>query len=180
MIFTETKLTGVFLIELEKQEDERGYFARTWCAREFAAQGLNPRLAQCSISFNHQSGTLRGMHFQIAPAAEDKLVRCTAGAILDVIVDIRRSSASFGRWFGVELSAANRRQLYIPQGFAHGFLTLAEQSEVFYQISVPFLPAAARGLNWNDPAIGVDWPFAPAVVSSRDAALPALADADLG
>jgi dTDP-4-dehydrorhamnose 3,5-epimerase len=175
-----TPLAGACVIDLEPLADERGFFARSFCRREFADHGLNPDIDQCSVSFNAARGTLRGMHFQIAPGAEDKLVRCTAGAIFDVIVDIRRTSASFGRWFGVELSAANRRQLYIPKGFAHGFLTLAEQSEVFYQISVPFLPTAARGLNWNDPAIGIGWPFAPSVVSARDAALPVLADADLG
>jgi dTDP-4-dehydrorhamnose 3,5-epimerase len=175
-----TPLAGAFVIDLEPLADERGFFARSFCRREFADHGLNPDIDQCSVSFNAARGTLRGMHFQIAPGAEDKLVRCTAGAIFDVIVDIRRTSASFGRWFGVELSAANRRQLYIPKGFAHGFLTLAEQSEVFYQISVPFLPTAARGLNWNDPAIGIGWPFAPSVVSARDAGMPLLTDVDRG
>lgn len=180
MKFAPSPLAGAFVIDLDPIADERGFFARSFCRREFAEHGLNPDIDQCSVSFNVARGTLRGMHFQVAPAAEDKLVRCTAGAIFDVIVDIRRAAPSFGRWFGVELSAANRRQLYIPKGFAHGFLTLAEQTEVFYQISVPFVPAAARGLRWNDPAIGIDWPAAPSVVSPRDAALPILADADLG
>ena len=180
MKFTPSPIAGVFVIDQEPFSDERGFFARSFCRGEFAEHGLNPEIDQCSVSFNVARGTLRGMHYQIAPAEEDKLVRCTAGAIFDAVVDIRRASPSFGRWFGIELSAANRRQLYIPRGFAHGFLTLAEQTEVFYQISVPFVPAAARGLRWNDPAVGVAWPFAPSVISPRDAALPVLADADLG
>jgi dTDP-4-dehydrorhamnose 3,5-epimerase len=171
-----TPLAGAFIIEMEPIADERGFFARTFCRATFAEHGLNPAIDQCSVSFNRARGTLRGMHFQIALAAEDKLVRCTAGAIFDAIVDIRPGSATGGQWFGVELSAANRRQLYIPKGFAHGFLTLVDETEVFYQISTPFVPTAARGVRWNDPAIGIAWPFAPIVVSARDAAYPALSE----
>ena len=171
-----TPLAGAFIIEMEPIADERGFFARAFCRATFAEHGLNPAIDQCSVSFNTARGTLRGMHFQAAAAAEDKLVRCTAGAIFDAIVDIRRGSKTHGQWFGVELSAANRRQLYIPKGFAHGFLTLAGETEVFYQISTPFVPTAARGVRWNDPAIGVAWPFAPIVVSARDAAYPTLSE----
>lgn len=183
MKLTPTPLAGAFVIEMEPIADERGFFARSFCRTTLTAHGLNPEVDQCSVSFNKARGTLRGMHFQLAPAAEDKLVRCTAGAIFDAIVDIRRGSATFGRWFGLELSAANRQQLYIPKGFAHGFLTLADASEVHYQISTPFVASAARGVCWNDPAIGIAWPFAPSVISTRDAAYPtlsALSEADRG
>jgi dTDP-4-dehydrorhamnose 3,5-epimerase len=180
MRFTPTPLSGACVIDIEPKADERGFFARAFCRAEFLAHGLNPTLDQCSISFNHRRGTLRGMHYQAPPHDEDKLVRCTAGAIYDVIVDIRAGSPTRGKCFGVELSAANRRQLFIPKGFAHGFLTLSDAAEVFYQISVPFQPTGARGIRWNDPAIDIAWPFAPTVISPRDAALPLLADADLG
>lgn len=180
MRFTPTPLAGACVVEIEPKADDRGFFARAFCRAEFRDHQLNPEIDQCSISFNASRGTLRGMHFQAVPHEEDKLVRCTAGAIFDVIVDIRRTSPTFGAWFGVELSAANRRQLYVPKGFAHGFLTLGDAAEVFYQISVPFDPAGARGIRWNDPAIGIAWPFDPAVISPRDAALPLLSEADLG
>lgn len=180
MRFAPTPLAGACVIDIEPKADERGFFARAFCRSEFRDHQLNPELDQCSISYNAKRGTLRGMHFQAAPHEEDKLVRCTAGAIYDVIVDIRRASPTCGEWFGVELSAQNRRQLFIPKGFAHGFLTLSDDAEVFYQISVPFQPAGARGIRWNDPAIDIAWPVAPAVISPRDAALPLLADADLG
>lgn len=179
MRFAPTPLAGACVIEIEPKADERGFFARSFCRAEFESQGLNPDLDQCSISFNHKRGTLRGMHFQAPPQEEDKLVRCTAGAIYDVIVDIRAGSPTAGRWFGVELSAANRRQLFIPKGFAHGFLTLSDDAEIFYQISVPFRAEGARGIRWNDPAIGIAWPFAPSLISPRDAALPLLAEAGL-
>lgn len=168
MIFTETPLKGAYVIDPERLADERGFFARTWCRREFEANGLDTELAQCSISFNQKTGTLRGMHYQIAPHAEQKLVRCTAGVIHDVIVDLRPDSASFRRWFAAELSADNRRMLYIPEGLAHGFLTLADNTEVFYQISKHYVPESARGVRWNDPAFAISWPAQPRIVSQRD------------
>ena len=179
MIFRETNLPGAFVIEPERFEDERGFFARTWDVNEFAARGLNPRLVQCSISFNRRVGTLRGMHYQAAPHEEAKLVRCTMGAIFDVIVDVRPGSPTFARWTGVELSAANRQLLYIPEGFAHGFQTLQDDSEVFYQISAFYQSDFARGFRWDDEAVGIVWPPAPAggrIISARDAAFPRLAE----
>ena len=158
MIFTETKLAGAFVIEPERVEDERGFFARTWCVREFEERGLNTRLVQCNISFNKQKGTLRGMHFQIEPHAETKLVRCTMGAMYDVIVDVRPDSPTLGRWVAVELSADNRKMLYIPEGFAHGFQTLVDNTEVFYQMAEFYHPESARGLRWDDPVLGIAWP----------------------
>jgi dTDP-4-dehydrorhamnose 3,5-epimerase len=174
MIFTESPLPGAFLIELERLADERGFFARTYCADEFAAQGLGIDLHQCSVSFNARKGTLRGLHYQGAPHEEHKLVRCTTGAIFDVIVDIRPQSPSFRHWFGTELTAQNRRSLFIPPGYAHGFLTLSDDAEVYYMISVPHAPEYARGYRWSDPAFGIQWPMKPSVMSSRDAAYPLL------
>jgi dTDP-4-dehydrorhamnose 3,5-epimerase len=157
MIFTETQLKGAFILEPEQFEDERGFFARTWCEREFEQHGLNPRLVQCNISFNKRKGTLRGMHYQSAPYAEAKLVRCTSGAIYDVIIDLRPESATFKQWIGVELTAHNRLELYVPEGFAHGFQTLEDNSEVFYQMSEFYQPEAARGVRWDDPAFKISW-----------------------
>lgn len=174
MIVTPTPLAGAFVLDIEPLADDRGFFARTFCAADLAAHGMNAAVAQCSVSVNTRKGTLRGMHFQAAPHEEDKLVRCTAGAIFDVLVDARAGSATFGQWFGAELSAANRRALYIPKGFAHGFLTLADDTEVLYQISVPFAPGFGRGFRWDDPAVGIRWPSAPAVISDRDATYPTL------
>lgn len=175
MIFTETELKGAYIIEPEPVADERGFFARTFCAKDFAKRGLSAGMAQCSTSFNNRRGTLRGLHFQAAPHAEEKLVRVTMGAIFDVIVDLRDGSPTYGRWIGQELSAENRRMFYIPKGFAHGFQTLQDKSEVFYQISTFYQPASARGVRWNDPAIGIDWPDAAnAIISERDRALPLL------
>jgi dTDP-4-dehydrorhamnose 3,5-epimerase len=168
MIFTETPLKGAYVIDPERLADERGFFARTWCRREFEAHGLDTALAQCSISFNQKTGTLRGMHYQVAPHAEHKLVRCTAGVIHDVIVDLRPGSGTFRQWFAAELSADNRRMLYIPEGLAHGFLTLADNTEVFYQISEHYAPESARGVRWNDPAFAISWPAHPGIVSHRD------------
>lgn len=168
MRFTPTPLTDAWLVELDKIEDERGYFARSWCAREFAAQGLEASLVQCSTSFNATRGTLRGLHYQAAPHAETKLVRCTRGAVFDVIADLRPASPTFLRWFGAELTADNGRMLYIPRGFAHGFQTLAADSEVFYQMSDWYEPAAARGVRWDDPLLGVRWPLAVSVISAKD------------
>lgn len=158
MIFKETRLTGAFVIEQELFEDERGFFARSWSEREFVAAGLAARLAECNISFNKKSGTLRGMHFQREPHAQAKLVRCTAGAIYDAIIDLRPESPTFKQWIGVELTARNRRMLYVPAGFAHGFQTLADETEVFYQMSELYAPDCAGGVRWNDPAFGIAWP----------------------
>jgi dTDP-4-dehydrorhamnose 3,5-epimerase len=168
MIFTETPLAGAFVVEPERIADERGFFARTWCVEEFAARGLEARLVQCSVSYNGRRGTLRGMHYQIAPHEEVKLVRCTAGAIYDVIVDLRPASPTHQHWFGVELSAANRLALYIPRGFAHGFQTLADESEVFYQMAEFYHPESARGVRYDDPAFGIAWPLPISVIGGSD------------
>jgi dTDP-4-dehydrorhamnose 3,5-epimerase len=172
MIFTETELEGALVIEPERLEDQRGFFARTWCQREFQAHGLNPRLAQCSISFNKKKGTLRGMHYQVPPYEETKLVHCTMGAIYDVIIDLRTRSRTFKRWVAVELTAQNRRGLYIPEGLAHGFQTLEDNTEVFYQISEFYHPEASRGVRWNDPAFRIVWPNDIMVVSDKDREYP--------
>jgi len=174
MIFTELALKGAFLIEPERQEDERGFFLRTFCIEEFAARGLNPTIAQCSVSFNRRRGTIRGLHYQAPPHEEAKLVRCTAGAVFDVIVDIRPGSATFGQWCSVELTADNRRMVYIPQGSAHGFQTLADSTELLYQLSTPYVEAAARGVRWNDPELAIAWPLPVTALSTRDERLPSL------
>jgi len=168
MIFTETKLKGAFIIELEKIEDERGFFARTWCQQEFESYGLNPRLLQCNISFNRKKGTLRGMHYQIPPYVETKLVRCTLGAIYDVIIDLRPHSHTFKQWVAVELTAENHRMFYIPEGFAHGSQTLVDNTEVFYQMSEFYHPECSRGVRWDDPTFGIRWPVSDLIVSDRD------------
>jgi len=170
--FIRTKLDGAFIIEPERFEDERGFFSRTWCAREFDDHGLNSRLVQCSVSFNYKRGTLRGMHYQTAPHEEAKLVRCTSGVFYDVILDLRRESSTFAQWVAVELSSENRLMIYIPEGFAHGFLTLADHTEVFYQMSEFFAPECARGVRWDDPVFAIEWPSAPAIVSARDRSYP--------
>jgi dTDP-4-dehydrorhamnose 3,5-epimerase len=172
--FQESPLAGAYTIEMDRLEDERGFFARSYCAKEFAARGLAAAMPQSSVSFNARRGTLRGLHYQAEPHAEDKLVRCTAGAIYDVIVDLRADSPTARRWFGVELSAANHRSLFVPKGMAHGFLTLRDDSEVLYMISVSYAAGFERGVRWNDPAIGISWPTAPSLVSARDAAYPLL------
>jgi dTDP-4-dehydrorhamnose 3,5-epimerase len=172
MIFVETQLPGAFIIEPEPASDARGFFARTFCADEFAEGGLNPSIAQCSVSFNQRRGTLRGMHYQSAPFEEAKLVRCTAGVIHDVILDLRPFSPSFRRWIAIELSAANRRMLYIPAGIAHGFQTLEDASEVFYQISKPYVPEHACGVRWDDPAFAIRWPLGDPILSERDRSYP--------
>lgn len=171
MILQETKLIGAYLIETEPLTDDRGFFARTFCEQEFAAKGLKTHFVQCNISFNHKKGTLRGMHYQIAPYPEAKLVRCTKGAIYDVIIDIRPDSPTFKQWIAADLTADNRRQLYIPEGFAHGFQTLEDNSEVFYQMAEFYHPESARGIRWNDPAFGIKWPPADhRIISPRDSA----------
>jgi dTDP-4-dehydrorhamnose 3,5-epimerase len=156
--FIATQLPGAYIVELDLLEDERGFFARSWCQTEFTAHGLNPNLVQCNISFNRKKGTLRGMHYQISPHAEAKLVRCPRGAIYDVIVDLRPQSLTFKQWIGVELTSENHRMLYIPEGMAHGFQTLEDNTEVFYQMSEFYHPESARGIRWDDPMFGIEWP----------------------
>jgi dTDP-4-dehydrorhamnose 3,5-epimerase len=168
LIFRETKLPGAFVVEMEEYADDRGFFARSFCQREFEEHGLNAHVVQCNISFNNHKGTLRGMHFQAAPFREAKLVRCTAGSIYDVIIDLRESSPSFKQHFAVELSARNRRMLYIPEQFAHGFQTLEDCTEVFYQMSQFYSADHARGVRWDDPAFGIEWPEAMRTINERD------------
>jgi dTDP-4-dehydrorhamnose 3,5-epimerase len=172
MIFIDTVLAGAFIVEPERLADERGFFARTWCKREFTARALNPDLVQCNISFNKKKGTLRGMHHQVAPNEEVKLVRCTAGAIYDVIIDLRPASATFKEWLAVELTAENRKMLYIPEGFSHGFMTLQDDTEVFYQMSRFYAPECANGVRWNDPLFGIKWPNEVTVISDKDRNYP--------
>lgn len=175
--FVATPLAGAYLVKSTPVKDPRGYFCRLFDAEEFARRGFDSRRLQCSASFNERLGTLRGLHYQCAPNEEHKTVRCAAGAIFDVIVDIRPQSPTYRRWFGAELSAANRSGLFIPAGFAHGFITLTDAAEVHYMISVPYAAESARGLRWNDPAFGIDWPLQPRVMSERDAAYPLLSSA---
>jgi len=172
MNFTETKLSGAFVIELQRTEDSRGFFARAFCRREFEAHGLNPAVAQCNTSFNRAAGTLRGMHYQVDPFREVKLVRCISGAIHDVIIDLRPASPTYRAWAGFDLSAENHRTLYVPEGFAHGYLTLADHTEVFYQVSEFYNPGHERGIRWNDPAFAIHWPVTPRIVSPKDASHP--------
>ena len=169
MVFHETPLPGAFLIELEKREDARGFFARTWCRREFEKKGLDTRIAQCSTSFNERRGTLRGLHYQVLPHAEVKLVRCTRGAIYDVIIDLRPDSPTYKQWVGAELTAENGRALYVPEGFAHGYQTLVDETETFYQVSEFYTPSAEGGVRWDDPAFAIEW---------RDAGEPLVSDKD--
>ena len=168
MIFRETPLPGAWILEPERFEDERGFFARTYCREEFLARGLDPTVAQCSVSYSHRRGTLRGLHFQIAPREEVKLVRVTRGAIWDVIVDLRPDSPTFRNHFSIVLSADQGNQLYIPKGMAHGFQTLEDATEVSYQISEPYAPESARGYRWDDPAFAIPWPEAVTVISDKD------------
>ena len=172
MIFHETILPGAFEIELEPKSDHRGFFARTWCHQEFTGRGLAANLVQCSLSFSTTKGTLRGMHYQVAPYAEVKLVRCTRGAIYDVILDLRPHSPTFKAWVAVVLTAQNRKTAYVPQGCAHGFLTLEDDTEVFYQMSVCQHAESARGVRFDDPAFQITWPEKIAVISERDRNYP--------
>lgn len=176
MKFIDTRFSGLCLIEPERLADDRGFFARTWCQREFSEHGLNPDLFQCNISFNKRRGTLRGMHHQAAPHAEAKLVRCTAGAIYDVVIDLRPESKTNKQWYAVELTAQNRKMLFIPEGFSHGFMTLADNTEVFYQMSTFYEPTCARGVRYNDPAFGIKWPLAVDVISDKDMQYPDFVD----
>lgn len=168
MVFEELVLKGVYLITPEKKEDDRGFFARVFCSEEFAKRNLKTNLIQCNVSYNKQKGTLRGMHYQVAPHAEVKIVRCTAGAICDTIIDMRPESETFRKWASVTLSAENRCLLYVPEGFAHGYQTLMDESEVFYQATAAYSAEAERGIRWNDPAVGIRWPLPVSVISLKD------------
>ena len=172
MIFEETKLQGAYVVSLEPFEDERGRFARTFCQREFAEHGLESNLVQANLSYNFKRGTLRGMHYQTAPYEETKLIRCTHGALYDVIVDLREDSPTYREWFGIELTDENYKMLYVPQNFAHGFVTLEEDTEAIYFTSQFYAPGAEKGLRWNDPAFGIQWPVEIEVISEKDGAWP--------
>jgi dTDP-4-dehydrorhamnose 3,5-epimerase len=172
MIFQKTKLEGAWIVDLNRLEDERGFFARSFCQREFTEHGMNPRIAQGNVSYNRKKGTLRGMHLQVSPFQEAKLVQCTQGAVYDVIIDLRPGSPTFGEHLGVVLSAAEYRMLYIPEGFAHGFLTLEDHANVFYLMSEFYAPECARGFRWNDTAFKIAWPEMPELISDRDAGYP--------
>lgn len=174
MIFTETSLKGLWIVDLQRINDERGFFARCFCKDEFAARGLKTDVAQCNISFNKTKGTLRGMHFQQPPKAESKLVRCISGAIHDVVIDLRLDSVTYCQWLAVDLSKENGRALYIPEGFAHGFQTLEDNSEVFYQMFEFYAPEHASGVRWDDPVFGIKWPLPNPVMSEKDLAYPLL------
>jgi dTDP-4-dehydrorhamnose 3,5-epimerase len=176
MKFLQASLPGVFVIELEPRHDERGFFARTYCDTEFAGQGLNTRWPQCNLTLTKKRAMIRGMHYQADPKPEIKLIRCAVGAIFDVLVDVRRGSATFGRWESFELTGENRRTLYVPGGIAHGFQCLSDNAEVFYQMSEFYAPDLARGLRWNDPQVGIAWPLANPLLSERDRNLPLLAE----
>jgi dTDP-4-dehydrorhamnose 3,5-epimerase len=170
--FTELKLRGAFLIDVEPHEDSRGFFARTFCVREFELAGLESNVAQCSLSFNARKGTLRGMHYQVAPFEESKIIRCVRGSLYDVIIDLRPESATYKQYAGVVLSADNRRSLYVPKRFAHGFQTLQDDTEVLYQISEYYDPEHQRNIRWNDPAFGIEWPKGERIISQSDAQHP--------
>ena len=165
-------LDGTWVLHLDQQQDERGFFARLWCADEFERRGLNPALVQCSLSYNRRAGTLRGMHYQAAPAQEAKVVRCISGAIHDVLIDLRSESSTYGKWVARELTADNRLSFYVPEGVAHGFVTLSDDAEVLYLISTAYAPALARGVRWDDPAFNVEWPRRPTIISERDRNYP--------
>jgi dTDP-4-dehydrorhamnose 3,5-epimerase len=172
MVFNPTKIPGAYEIQPEIFADDRGFFARSWCSKEFASHGLTPIMAQCNISQNTRKGTLRGMHYQAAPHAEAKLVRCTRGSIFDVVVDLRPGSKTFKQWAGAALTAAKHNMFYIPEGCAHGFLTLEDDVEIFYQMSEFYTPEAGRGVRWNDPAFGIEWPGEVKVIAERDRTYP--------
>lgn len=174
MIFNQTPLQGAYTIDLEKRGDDRGFFARVFCINEFSARGLETNFVQINNSSSGKRGTLRGMHYQLPDAAEVKVVRCIKGSLFDVIVDLRPDSPTFKKWFGAELSADNRRMMYVPRGFAHGFITLTDDAEAFYLVSAFYAPENERGLRYNDPAIGIEWPIPPTEVSEKDAKWPDL------
>jgi dTDP-4-dehydrorhamnose 3,5-epimerase len=168
MTFQETKLSGVFEIHLEPAHDSRGFFARSWCQKEFENRGLDPRVVQCNVSFNQRKGTLRGMHYQASPNAEAKLVRCTSGSVYDVVIDLRPQSTTFKQWIAAVLSSVQRNMIYVPKGCAHGFLTLEDNTEVFYQMSEFYSPESVGGVRWDDPAFQIVWPAEVEVISERD------------
>jgi len=170
MQYTPSRIAGAWIMDITPIRDVRGFFAMTWLPDELRERGMNPALAQCNLAFNHKRGTLRGMHFQKAPHAQAKIVRCTRGSLFDVIVDLRPDSATFKQWDAVELTADNRRMLYMPEGIAHGYLTLEDGTEAYYHASSPWVREAESGVRWNDPAFGIKWPFAPIVISEKDAA----------
>jgi dTDP-4-dehydrorhamnose 3,5-epimerase len=172
VIFKPTDLAGAYVVEPDRHPDVRGYFARTFCEKEFADHGLDPHVSQCSVSFNCRKGTLRGMHYQTAPSEEVKVVRCNRGSIYDVIIDLRTASPTYKNWFATQLDEQNGNMLYIPKGFAHGFQTLADDTEVFYQMSQVFAPEHARGVRWNDPAFSISWPEAERIILDRDRNYP--------
>ncbi len=172
MIFAETALRGVYRIEPERREDERGFFARVWCRREFEERGLRPAIAQINVAFSPKRGTLRGLHFQLAPRQEVKVVRCTRGALLDVVVDLRTDSPTYRRWVGVELTAENGCMVYVPEGCAHGYQTLADDTELCYQTSEPYAPELARGIRYDDAAFGIAWPLPVTSISEADRSWP--------
>ena len=172
MIFTETKLKGAFILEVKRLEDERGFFGRSWCKKEMEDHGLNSNVVQANVSFNHKKGTLRGMHFQFSPYQETKLIRCTKGAIYDVIIDLRKNSPTYKQWIGVELTEDNYKMLFVPEDFAHGFITLQDNTAVTYQVTQYYTPGAEGGIRWNDPAVGIEWPVPVEVVSQKDKVHP--------
>ena len=168
MIFSKTMLVGVYIIDMEQIEDERGFFARSWCEKEFSLHEINSKFVQCNISFNKKMGTLRGMHYQAAPFEEAKLIRCIKGSVYDVVIDIQPNSPSFMKWFGVRLSADSYKLIYIPKGFAHGFITLEDNTELFYQMSEFYHPESANGIMWDDPKININWPEINKIISKKD------------
>jgi dTDP-4-dehydrorhamnose 3,5-epimerase len=172
VIFEPCGIDGAWLLQLEPIEDERGFFGRTWSSGEFSSRGLTTALAECSLSYNRRAATVRGMHYQVAPRAEAKVVRCIRGSIFDVLLDIRRDSPTFGQWRASTLTAENRLSVYIPEGVAHGFQTLTDDAEVLYLISAPYDAVLARGVRWNDPAFAIEWPLPPGVISARDRGYP--------
>ncbi len=175
MRFHPLTLDGVVLVKIERHEDERGYFARSYCSEEFVQNGLDPRVRQCNLSFNHLAGTLRGLHYQAPPHEEIKLVRCIRGTVFDVVVDVRKGSPTRGQWLAAELTEENGHMLYIPAGFAHGFQTLTDDCELHYQMSTAYVADAARGIRWNDPALAIQWPFSePTAISEQDRSLPTI------
>ncbi|MGB7159625.1 MAG: dTDP-4-dehydrorhamnose 3,5-epimerase [Tepidisphaeraceae bacterium] len=175
MRFEETPLVGAFVLDLEERGDDRGFFARTFCRQEFLDHGLKPAVAQCNLSFNYRGGTLRGMHYQVAPAAETKLVRCTRGRIYDVIVDLRPASPTYLKHFAIELTEQNRKSLYVPEQFAHGYQALTDGAEVAYQVGEMYTPGHERGIRYDDPALGITWPMPVTVISPKDESWPAFA-----
>jgi dTDP-4-dehydrorhamnose 3,5-epimerase len=176
MKFTETKLKGAFIVEIEKLTDDRGFFGRSWCRKEFEAYGLTSRVVQTNVSFNRKKATLRGMHYQIAPHQESKFIRCTRGAIYDVIIDLRSELPTYKQWVGVELTADNYSMLFVPEGFSHGFMTLMDNTEITYQVSEFYTPGSEKGIRFNDPTFRIRWPLEVSVISDKDRTWPDFVD----